>query len=575
MAPALARPRRPALSLDGRGWHAVAPALALVALGLPSFSNTPGARTGAETPADASDEAARSGVVVSEPQASPGYTLFAPLTERTTYLIDHRGDVVHRWEHDTRPGLSVYLLEDGSLLRCGQVVDAQFRASGHGGLIQRVSWEGELLWEYRLADERVQAHHDIEPLPNGNVIAIVWDFHGSQEAIASGRDPQTLGSGPGFLSGALLEIRPTGPCSGDIVWEWHAWDHRTQDRDPDAPCYAQPNDPGVAGRIDLNRGRDLGLERATRSAARGREPGPEDRTRIEAERALIAEIEADMRALGYAGGAEEPAPDNTLPERVQRSGRSGSRPVRGGPPRSLDWLHLNAVAYSPEQDLLLLCSRTLSEVWIVDHSTTTKEASGSSGGRFGHGGDLLYRWGNPAAYGCGTEDDRNLFLPHDPRWIDGGTAFTVFNNGPGRPAGDFSSVDEIGLPTDSDGELAFDGPLPHGPRAARWSYVAPEPESFLGTFLSGAERLAGGGTLICEGPAGRVFEIGADGDLVWEYLYPVPGGPAGGLAVEWKRPDVLPPRRSTPRTLRQRTRRAAMFRASRIPHDHPGLRGRL
>src|SRR5205807_7567967 len=51
-----------------------------------------------------------------------------------------------------------------------------------------------------------------------------------------------------------------------------------------------------------------------------------------------------------------------------------------------------------------------------------------------------------------------------------------------------------------------------------WSYTSP---TFFATNISGAQRLPNGNTLITEGPGGRVFEVTAEGTIVWEYVHPV------------------------------------------------------
>jgi hypothetical protein len=55
-----------------------------------------------------------------------------------------------------------------------------------------------------------------------------------------------------------------------------------------------------------------------------------------------------------------------------------------------------------------------------------------------------------------------------------------------------------------------------------WMYTAP---NFFSTNISGAQRLPNGNTLITEGAPGRVFEVTAEGAIVWEYMNaPTPTG---------------------------------------------------
>jgi hypothetical protein len=51
-----------------------------------------------------------------------------------------------------------------------------------------------------------------------------------------------------------------------------------------------------------------------------------------------------------------------------------------------------------------------------------------------------------------------------------------------------------------------------------WSYAA---AGFFSTNISGAQRLPNGNTLITAGAPGRMFEVTSEGDIVWEYMYPV------------------------------------------------------
>jgi len=184
-------------------------------------------------------------------------------------------------------------------------------------------------------------------------------------------------------------------------------------------------------------------------------------------------------------------------------------------------MHSNAVNYNPELDQIVLTIRNLSEVWIIDHSTTTAEAASHSGGNSGMGGDLLYRWGNPQGYDRGTSADRKLFGPHHGHWIEpnlpGGDDILIFNNGTGRPGGNYLSVDQITTPVQPDGSYYLAGGSAYGPANANWIYTDSPPSAFYAASMSGAHRLPNGNTLVCDGPAGDFFEVTTDKDVVWEY----------------------------------------------------------
>ncbi len=80
-----------------------------------------------------------------------GYVLFAPIRSDTTYLIDKCGKEIHKWASGNAPGLSVYLLPDGSLLRTEALMSTVFNLNGAaGGKIQRMDWNGSVLWSYIL-----------------------------------------------------------------------------------------------------------------------------------------------------------------------------------------------------------------------------------------------------------------------------------------------------------------------------------------------------------------------------------------------------------------------------------------
>src|SRR5690606_25527381 len=134
--------------------------------------------------------------------------LFGPFGGTDTLLVDRSGTVVHTWPSAHKPGAGVYLLEDGTLLRAINL--GVGGGGGAGGGVQRVALDGTVLWDYRFQAPASLSHHDIEPMPNGNVLLIVWHDKTAAEAIAAGRDPATI---PGvlFRPDYVVEVEPTGP----------------------------------------------------------------------------------------------------------------------------------------------------------------------------------------------------------------------------------------------------------------------------------------------------------------------------------------------------------------------------
>jgi hypothetical protein len=111
---------------------------------------------------------------------------------------------------------------------------------GVGGRVQEFTWEGELVWDFRLANSKQLPHHDITSLPNGNVLMIVWDKKSAKEALAAGRRPELVGDSH-LLPDSLIEIKPTGKTTGQVVWEWHRGKVERMDARP------SPASTGAAG----------------------------------------------------------------------------------------------------------------------------------------------------------------------------------------------------------------------------------------------------------------------------------------------------------------------------------------
>jgi hypothetical protein len=460
-------------------------------------------------------------------QPSPGYTLVTPLLSTKTFLFDIQGNAVKTWASDCTAVQEAYLLENGHLLRAGQLRKPERLLAGPaaGGRIQEFTWDGELVWDFKFHSDKQIPHHDFKRLPGGNVLLVVGEKKTAEETIAAGRNPKTV-DGP-WLADSLIEIHPTGKTTGDVVWEWRVWDHLIQERDP-----ARPNYGDVAAHpelIDVNFGESLASELTHTVSSPASDARRKHDLKI-------------LRSIGYVG-----TPSSTA-----------------GPEITPDWTHVNALAYNAELDQIMLTVRAFSELWIIDHSTTSAQAAGHSGGKFGKGGDLLYRWGNPQAYRAGTTADQRLFAPHDAHWIPPGCPGTghvlVFNNGLRRPGGDHASVDEIVLPLDLSHRSVSEPRKAYGPREPVWSFTVPREKDFSGDYMSGAQRLPGGNTLICDGMTGTIFEFTPRQELVWKYTCATSMRPASG-------------RSESPRGA-SATEAWPLYRAHRYAKDFPGLAGR-
>ncbi|MEI6499497.1 MAG: SUMF1/EgtB/PvdO family nonheme iron enzyme [Armatimonadota bacterium] len=178
------------------------------------------------------------GLFLNTPQAFKGYTLFAPKHNMLTYLMDNQGQVVHQWESAYEPGQSAYLLPNGHLLRAAMLRVQGGTGGGEGGRIEEYDWDGNLVWEFDHATPYYQLHHDIKPLPNGHVLALMVERKSLQEAVAAGFDQRQLRDGY-LVPDAVVEIEPIYPKGGRIVWEWHVWDHLIQDFDRTKANYGE------------------------------------------------------------------------------------------------------------------------------------------------------------------------------------------------------------------------------------------------------------------------------------------------------------------------------------------------
>lgn len=411
------------------------------------------------------------------PDVQDGYLLIHEVGDRgdmqksqRTFLMDAHGQIAHEWHTtDRHPEATVaYLQPDGTLVKTTSTkswiaMDGQFPI-GTNGSISILAPDSTVLWNWQhLRTGHEALHHDIEVMPNGNILAICYQVIPVTQAHTLGWRQQR--SRKTIVLDKIYEIRPNMETGGaEILWEWSTRDHFVQDHDPNLPNFGSPaHNPH---RIDINW---MNFDHAQFNSGQ--------------------------------------------------------------------LFHMNSVSYNAGEDIILLSSALFSEVWAIDHSTTTDQARGSTGGRYGKGGDILWRFGNPQTHGMGGPNDQLLYWQHDAHFLPkdrpGSGDVLIFNNGMKRGANGgpepdqicmgmitsaYSEVLEISLPRDAAGELTL-GEAPD----ITWSFNADGTHDLYSPFMSGAQRLTNGNTLMCQACDKRIVEVTPQGRVVLDFHVGGPG----------------------------------------------------
>jgi hypothetical protein len=158
------------------------------------------------------------------------------------FLTDKTGVNLQTFDFNSKLGNDLELLPDGNLIGLFKPETIFFSFGGYGGILRKLSPEGEIIWEYTVNTENELLHHDFEILPNGNILLMIWERFTASQSIALGYK----GDGPIYLE----KISELNPESFEIVWEWRSVDHLIQDHLESASNY------GVVGdhpeKINLN-----------------------------------------------------------------------------------------------------------------------------------------------------------------------------------------------------------------------------------------------------------------------------------------------------------------------------------
>lgn len=416
------------------------------------------------------------GTLKYSPDAMDGFTLLAPNGWDTVYLINNCGQKMHQWATSTTPGMTNFLGPDGNLYRAGKLSNPDFTAGGAGGLIESLDWNGNLNWSFTYSNSSVCQHHDIEYMPNGNVLFIAWEELPYDTCIAEGRDPNLLPTG-GVWVDKIIELEPDGMWGANIVWQWNSKHHLVQDFDNTKDNFGDVSNPH---KINFN----------------------------------------------FGGTSNE------------------------------DWIHLNGIDYNPDLDLIAMSSPFLDEVLIIDHSTTTAEASSDSGGNFGMGGQILWRWGNPQNYGEGDSTDQKLFFQHDVQWIEDSLRFggqiMIFNNRNTDGVNTTSTVDILS-PTISGNTFEMNAQNQFLPDTLSYQYrLTPELSSIR---ISGAQMQENGNILICSGQVSNLIEVNDEDSISWQYECPL--SPQAGILTQGDTNSI----------------RGKIFQAFKYPTNYSGFNG--
>ncbi|MDB4347268.1 aryl-sulfate sulfotransferase [Bacteroidia bacterium] len=388
-------------------------------------------------------------------QSFNGYVLYNPQNSQTTYLVDKDYNIAHTWSCNVNGNYTVFLKEDGNLLRQGVASGAQINGAAAGGIIQELDKNANVVWEFTYSAATYRSHHDFAVLPNGNVLLTAWETKTVAELAAAGYSG-TSAKWPTHI----VEVQRDG-TGGKIVWEWHMWDHMIQDTDAGKPNYGVVKDHPELMNIN-----------------------------------------------------------------VPSSARSGGPGGGGG-----DWFHVNGIDYNDSLDQIVFTTRYMSEVIIIDHSTTTAEAATHSGGKSGKGGDFLFRYGNPANYGS-SASKVVAGAVHDPRWIKEGrpnAGYIQFFNNVGGTNGS-SVVQAINPKMELDGYNYTFSNGSFSPTSHNWQHQCKSNAD----GQSASDRMTNGNTFV-NLSRNYMYEVNSNDSIVWQYNE----GPAKAFRYECEYPGII------------------------------------
>ncbi|MCX6250273.1 MAG: aryl-sulfate sulfotransferase [Bacteroidetes bacterium] len=359
------------------------------------------------------------------------YTLYSVTGTNKAFLIDTNNTIYKTWTFGAtkQTSFTSYLIPGDTLVRTINYTGNLIIDHTISGEVQKVDWNNNVIWDFIYSTDSTVLHHDIHPLPNGNILMIAMDVKTASEGTLAGASVSMVRH-----SDKIIEVHPTGPTTGTIVWEWKLWDHLCQDYNPTKNNYVQS--------ISQN---------------------------------------PQLININYSN--------------------------------SIDFIHTNGIDYNAALDQIAFSSFEFSEIFVIDHSTTTTEAAGHTGGNSGYGGDIIYRWGNPTAYETNGQIDFNVV--HNAHWVSSDDPYYPnylcgFNNHGG--SGGNSCVDIFCPPYDGYNYLKTQGQA-YAPATYAWRYTANC--QTLGEGSS--QQLPNGNSLVCLTYCSSILEIDHNGTPLWSF----------------------------------------------------------
>ncbi len=410
----------------------------------------------------------------SDSRAFDGYTLvhdaaFGGQNANRIYLTDMNGETVHQWEPGRyQPeGAVAYLLENGLLLRTISsyhwMHDEPYPV-GAAGTVQLIDWDSNVVWEYEMdVPGRHVFHHDVDYMPNGNILAIAYTAFSREEVRAMGWDGVFPAEAETIWLDKIVELQPDlDDGSTEIVWQWNSWDHLVQDKFPERANYGDVE--SQVGKIDINYLREDYV-----MFVRGQ---------MNHINSVDYNAELDQVVLSSATYGELWFIDHST-TMAEAAGDSGGRHGRGG---DLIYRWGNPLTTK---------SGSLDEAtlyWQHDARWITEGLPGA---------------GNMLVYNNGTK--RRLDGTFDPE------AGMDFENS-------YSDLIEFRLPIGADGLYDSDAQ----PEIV-WTWNADASENYFSPFMSGWDRLPNGNTIFVNAHNKQIIEVTPEGERVLDYEVPENG----------------------------------------------------